>query len=176
MSFEADEELLEDFLIEAGEILELLSEQLVELENNPEDQPLLNAIFRGFHTIKGGAGFLNLTTLVEVSHITENVFDLLRNNERSITAELMDAILQSLDTVNDMFTVIKAGDKPAKADQELLDLLERYSVPESEDEAIDDVKNERTEEIPKHLKNATYKGEKDLGHGEELIIAQDFTK
>ena len=57
MSFEQDEEILQDFLIEAGEILEALSEQLVELENNPDDADLLNAIFRGFHTVKGGAGF-----------------------------------------------------------------------------------------------------------------------
>ncbi|HEA17651.1 MAG TPA: hypothetical protein ENH88_14660, partial [Pseudoalteromonas prydzensis] len=56
--FEVDEDILQDFLVEAGEILELLSEQLVELENNPEDTELLNAIFRGFHTVKGGAGFL----------------------------------------------------------------------------------------------------------------------
>ncbi|MCP4414849.1 MAG: chemotaxis protein CheA [Gammaproteobacteria bacterium] len=133
MSFEADEELLEDFLIEAGEILEALSEQLVELENNPNDPDLLNAIFRGFHTIKGGAGFLNLTTLVEVSHITENVFDILRNNERTITADLMDVILQSLDTVNDMFAVIKDGEVPEDADKELLDKLTSYSKPESED-------------------------------------------
>ena len=55
--FEVDEDILQDFLVEAGEILELLSEQLVELENNPEDTELLNAIFRGFHTVKGGAGF-----------------------------------------------------------------------------------------------------------------------
>ena len=136
MSFEVDEELLEDFLIEAGEILELLSEQLVELENDPEDQNLLNAIFRGFHTIKGGAGFLNLTTLVEVSHITENIFDLLRNNERTITAELMDVILQSLDSVNDMFAVIKEGNTPEKATPELLAELEKYSKPESGDEQI----------------------------------------
>jgi len=141
MSFEADEELLEDFLIEAGEILELLSEQLVELEKNPEDQPLLNAIFRGFHTIKGGAGFLNLTTLVEVTHLTENVFDLLRNHEREITADLMDAILQSLDTVNHMFNVIKEGEKPEKADEELLAKLELLSIAESDDveeETIED--------------------------------------
>ena len=57
MTFEVDEEILQDFLVEAGEILELLSEQLVELENNPNDTELLNAIFRGFHTVKGGAGF-----------------------------------------------------------------------------------------------------------------------
>lgn len=57
MSFDVDEEILQDFLIEAGEILELLQEQLVALENNPDDADLLNAIFRGFHTVKGGAGF-----------------------------------------------------------------------------------------------------------------------
>lgn len=57
MSFDMDEDILQDFLVEAGEILELLQEQLVELENNPQDAALLNAIFRGFHTVKGGAGF-----------------------------------------------------------------------------------------------------------------------
>ena len=62
MSLDVDQEILEDFLVEAGEILELLSEQLVELEQNPEDSNLLNAIFRGFHTVKGGAGFLQLET------------------------------------------------------------------------------------------------------------------
>ena len=63
MSFGADEEILQDFLVEAGEILELLSEQLVELESRPDDANLLNAIFRGFHTVKGGAGFLQLHEL-----------------------------------------------------------------------------------------------------------------
>ena len=65
MSFDADEEILQDFLVEAGEILEQLSEQLVELESRPDDMALLNAIFRGFHTVKGGAGFLQLNELVE---------------------------------------------------------------------------------------------------------------
>ena len=58
MSFGEDEEILQDFLVEAGEILDLLSEQLVDLEQRPNDRDLLNAIFRGFHTVKGGAGFL----------------------------------------------------------------------------------------------------------------------
>ena len=56
MGFEADDEILQDFMVEAGEILEQLSEQLVELENRPDDKDLLNSIFRGFHTVKGGAG------------------------------------------------------------------------------------------------------------------------
>jgi len=156
MSFEADEELLEDFLIEAGEILEALSEQLVELENNPEDPDLLNAIFRGFHTIKGGAGFLNLTTLVEVSHVTENVFDILRNNERKITADLMDVILQSLDTVNDMFASIKDGETPEDADPDLLKQLNVYSKPESEDATeTEEVVEEIVEEVVEEKSSAS---------------------
>ena len=70
-----DEEILQDFIVEAGEIIELLSEQLVELEKRPTDHELLNAIFRGFHTVKGGAGFLSLSELVKACHGAENVFD-----------------------------------------------------------------------------------------------------
>ena len=69
MALDADEEILQDFLVEAGEILEKLSEQLVDLEQNPDDSDLLNAIFRGFHTVKGGAGFLQLDALVNLSLI-----------------------------------------------------------------------------------------------------------
>ena len=103
MSFDLDEDILQDFLIEAGEILELLSEQLVELERSPEDSDLLNAIFRGFHTVKGGAGFLSLTELVDACHGAENIFDLLRTGKRTVTPELMDVILEALDTINVMF-------------------------------------------------------------------------
>ncbi|AWB67388.1 chemotaxis protein CheA [Saccharobesus litoralis] len=130
MAFDADEDILQDFLVEAGEILELLSEQLVELENNPEDADLLNAIFRGFHTVKGGAGFLALTTLVDACHGAENVFDILRNGQRSVTPELMDVILQALDTINEMFALVKAREEPDPADPELLEALHRLSEPE----------------------------------------------
>ena len=104
MSFSEDEEILQDFLVEAGEILELLSEQLVELEQRPDDKNLLNAIFRGFHTVKGGAGFLQLDNMVECCHVTENLFDILRNGQRVVTPELMDVVLQALDAVNEQFS------------------------------------------------------------------------
>jgi len=68
MTIDTNDEILQDFLVEAGEILDLLGEQLVELEHTPEDTELLNAVFRGFHTIKGGAGFLALNAMVEVCH------------------------------------------------------------------------------------------------------------
>lgn len=133
MSFEADEEILQDFLIEAGEILESLSEQLVELENDPDNADLLNAIFRGFHTVKGGAGFLSLVELVDACHGAENVFDILRNHQRSVTPELMDVILQALDTINDMFAQVQNREDLTPADPALLEELHRLSVPEGEE-------------------------------------------
>jgi len=133
MSFEADEEILQDFLVEAGEILELLSEQLVELENDADNADLLNAIFRGFHTVKGGAGFLALTELVDVCHGAENIFDLLRNGQRSVTSELMDTILSALDTVNDMFALVQVKEPLVAAEASLLAELKRLSVPEGEE-------------------------------------------
>ncbi|UPQ87203.1 chemotaxis protein CheA [Vibrio sinaloensis] len=136
MSYDLDEDILQDFLVEAGEILELLSEQLVELENNPDDRDLLNAIFRGFHTVKGGAGFLALTELVDTCHGAENVFDILRNGQRQVSSGLMDTMLKALDTVNEQFQAVQDREPLPKAEQALLDELHRLSNPESADEAV----------------------------------------
>ena len=129
MSFGADEEILQDFLVEAGEILEQLSEQLVELESRPDDANLLNAIFRGFHTVKGGAGFLQLNELVECCHIAENVFDILRKGERHVDSELMDVILEALDAVNGMFSEVRERAPITAATPELLAALARLAEP-----------------------------------------------
>ena len=136
MSFGADEEILQDFLVEAGEILELLSEQLVELESRPDDADLLNAIFRGFHTVKGGAGFLQLHELVECCHIAENVFDILRKGERGVDAELMDVVLEALDAVNGMFSEVRERCPITAATPELLAALARLAEPASAQVAV----------------------------------------
>ena len=136
MSFDVDEDILQDFLVEAGEILEQLQEQLVDLENNPEDADLLNAIFRGYHTVKGGAGFLSLTELVEICHGAENVFDVMRNGQRTLTPELMDTILQATDVVVEMFENVKAREPLEPADAHLVDILHKLSHPETPDENI----------------------------------------
>ncbi|VVP50192.1 chemotaxis protein CheA [Pseudomonas fluorescens] len=133
MSFGADEEILQDFLVEAGEILEQLSEQLVELESRPDDADLLNAIFRGFHTVKGGAGFLQLNELVECCHIAENVFDILRKGERRVDSELMDVVLEALDAVNGMFTEVRERSPITAATPELLAALARLAEPQAAD-------------------------------------------
>ncbi|SFF96693.1 chemotaxis protein CheA [Neptunomonas qingdaonensis] len=128
MSLDVDHEILEDFLVEAGEILEQLSEQLVDLEKCPEDKDLLNSIFRGFHTVKGGAGFLQLDAMVECCHNAENLFDLLRNGSVKVSPELMDVVLQSLDAVNVMFSNVRAGEEPEPASPALLRSLADFAA------------------------------------------------
>ena len=118
-----DPELLRDFLSEAGELLDDVDARLVELEQRPGDGELLNRIFRGFHTIKGGAGFLEATALVNVCHRTETLFDKLRSNAIALDAELMDDILAATAEVRRMFGEMASGAAPTDAAIELLESL-----------------------------------------------------
>lgn len=122
--FEGMEELLLDFLTEATELLSDVDNKLVELEKRPNDKALLNDIFRGFHTIKGGAGFLNATELVTLCHRTENLFDKLRNAELTLTSEIMDAIMDATGVVRDMFGTISQHQQPTPAEASLLAALD----------------------------------------------------
>ena len=131
MAIDIDDDIVQDFLVESREILEALSEQLVDLEQRPDDRELLNAVFRGFHTIKGGAGFLSLEPLVDVCHHTEDLFNLLRGGEKQVTAELMDTVLRALDVVTAMFGDLDAGRELAPAPADLLEHLETLNVPDS---------------------------------------------
>jgi len=121
--FQGMEDLLQDFLVEAGDLLSGVDNKLVDLEQNPGDHALLNEIFRGFHTIKGGAGFLNATELVTLCHLTENLFDRLRNGELSISGELMDVIMAATAGVRDMFSMLERGVQPDPADPNVLSRL-----------------------------------------------------
>jgi two-component system chemotaxis sensor kinase CheA len=117
------EELLQDFLLEAGDMLSEVDSKLMDLEKYPEDSKLLNEIFRGFHTIKGGAGFLNATELVTLCHLTENLFDKLRNRELTLSAELMDVIFAATAEVRRMFGALQQSLQPSAAPTDLIDGL-----------------------------------------------------
>jgi two-component system chemotaxis sensor kinase CheA len=122
--FQDMEEMLQDFLTEAGELLSDVDNKLVELERRPDDAKLLNDIFRGFHTIKGGAGFLNVSALVALCHLTENLFDELRNRRLVLSAEVMDVILAATGVVREMFDTLAQRQQPAPAAAALLARLE----------------------------------------------------
>jgi len=121
--FAGMEDLLQDFLVEATDLLSGVDNKLVDLEKNPSDHGLLNDIFRGFHTIKGGAGFLNATELVTLCHLTENLFDKLRTGELVLTKEIMDSIMAATGTVRDMFGHLESGMQPPPADAALIAAL-----------------------------------------------------
>ena len=118
------EELLQDFLMESNDLLSDVDNKLVELEKRPDDKALLNDIFRGFHTIKGGAGFLNVAPMVTLCHRTENLFDKLRNGELTLSPEIMDVILAATGTVQDMFGTLGQGLMPGNCDPGLLAALD----------------------------------------------------
>ena len=117
------EDLLQDFLVEAGDLLSGVDNKLVDLEKTPADRGLLNDIFRGFHTIKGGAGFLSASELVTLCHLTENLFDKLRNGELTISSNLMDVIMDATASVRQMFSWLERGQQPTAADPVLIENL-----------------------------------------------------
>ncbi len=114
-------EIAADFLIEAQEILDRLGEQLVTLEQDPSDSGQLNAVFRGFHTLKGGAGFLGIQPMVNLCHAAEETLGLVRAGQATLEPQHFDAAQQSLDWLQQMLDAIGAGEDPPHAPQILID-------------------------------------------------------
>src|SRR5690606_13225420 len=109
-----------DFLVEAGD---QLGEQMVALERAPGDRECLNAVFRGFHTIKGGAGFLDFDPMVAVCHAVEDRLNAARDGSAPLDPEAFDGVQQGIDLLVDMLASISAGAPPQPAPQALLDAL-----------------------------------------------------
>ena len=118
-----DAELRDDFLVEAGELVERLSEQLVELEANPREAELLNAVFRAFHTVKGGAGFLAIEPMVQLCHHAEDLLNVARNGALVLDSARMDALLEALDLLNGMMDALRNGASMAMPPPALLKRL-----------------------------------------------------
>ncbi|WP_457624717.1 chemotaxis protein CheA [Persephonella sp.] len=129
-------EILEEFLIEADEILSSLDQDLIELEANPEDKDLLNKIFRGMHTLKGGAGFLGLTSIVEIAHKIEDIFNQLRNDEIKLTSDMMDLIFEGVDKLKEAIEMLKENDE-IPDEEDIKDFLERLDAVFSGGEVVE---------------------------------------
>lgn len=114
------DDIAADFIIEAQEILDRLGEQLVALEQTPYDTEQLNAVFRGFHTLKGGAGFLAIQPMVELCHAAEETLGMARSGKAILHALQFDAAQQSLDYLQAMLDAVAAGQPPAHAPAALI--------------------------------------------------------
>ncbi|SUX26925.1 hybrid sensor histidine kinase/response regulator [Campylobacter upsaliensis] len=101
------QEILEDFLVEAFELVEQIDHDLVELESNPEDLELLNRIFRVAHTVKGSSSFLNFDVLTKLTHHMEDVLNKARHGELKITPDIMDVVLESIDRMKALLNSIR---------------------------------------------------------------------
>lgn len=114
------DDIAADFILEAQEILDRLGEQLVSLEQSPQDSDQLNAVFRGFHTLKGGAGFLGIQAMVELCHAAEETLGMARSGQAVLQAHHFDAAQQSLDYLQSMLDSVAAGTEPGYAPPELI--------------------------------------------------------
>jgi two-component system, chemotaxis family, sensor kinase CheA len=106
------EDMLKEFVVEALDLATNVEEHLLNLERRPDDSETLNALFRSFHTIKGGAGFMNLPAIVSACHLTENLFDGLRTGKVPVTPTAIEAGLQASGFVADQLTQLANGATP----------------------------------------------------------------
>ncbi len=128
---EEDAPLVLDFITEAGEHIETAESALLELENHPEDGELVNKIFRGFHTIKGMAGFLNLSDIQSLAHSAENLLDLARKNQLVLAGVNSDVAFESIDALKKMLAGLKdtlESGSPVAAFEPLPRLLEKVKA------------------------------------------------
>ncbi len=131
-SLALDPELISDFIVESREHLVNIEAQVLTLEREPFDSEALNAVFRGFHTIKGLAGFLELWEVQKLAHEVETVLDRARNSEWTINPAGIDVILESSDYLRRWLAHMEAGlhheesEAPAR-DEALLARVTRLS-------------------------------------------------
>jgi len=119
-----DPELIGDFIVESREHLTAIELQLLTLDQDPANAEAIHAIFRGFHTIKGMAGFLDLDAVRDLAHEVETVLDLARNGKLAINPPIIDRILESKDYLNvwmsDLEAMLETGRTPAAPDPSIL--------------------------------------------------------
>ncbi len=145
------QEILEDFLVEAFELIEQMDQDLVELENNPEDLELLNSIFRVAHTVKGSSSFLNFDILTELTHHMEDVLNKARRDELKITHSVMDVILESVDMMKALLEGIQASSVDTECGIEIGTICAKLDAV-SKGESLDDISvAEASESVAKEV-------------------------
>ncbi|MFZ5655876.1 MAG: chemotaxis protein CheA [Pseudomonadota bacterium] len=153
-----------DFLVEAREIVDQLGEQMVVLERQPDDRDALNAVFRGFHTVKGGAGFLDFPPMVTLCHAVEDRLDAARNGRAALDPFAFDAAQQALDLLADMLDCVAGARELPPVPQALIDSL--HVDAGSTAPAATQV---RLEDLPENLDELDFDALLDAFHGKGAL-------
>ncbi len=120
------DDLLQEFIAEATENLAVIDQELVRLEQQPNDKEILGNIFRLVHTVKGTCGFLGLSRLEKVAHSGENVLGKFRDGELEVTPDAVTIILECIDRIRDILTSIEeTGSEPEGDDSALINSLDK---------------------------------------------------
>ncbi|EAI2137018.1 hybrid sensor histidine kinase/response regulator [Campylobacter upsaliensis] len=142
------QEILEDFLVEAFELVEQIDHDLVELESNPEDLELLNRIFRVAHTVKGSSSFLNFDVLTKLTHHMEDVLNKARHGELKITPDIMDVVLESIDRMKTLLNSIRDNGNDSAIGMDIGPICARLTaISEGDVSAVASVSEEPKEEV-----------------------------
>ncbi|TWO22216.1 hybrid sensor histidine kinase/response regulator [Campylobacter hyointestinalis] len=146
------QEILEDFLVEAFELIEQIDHDLVELEANPEDLELLNRIFRVAHTVKGSSSFLNFDILTKLTHHMEDVLNKARHGDLKITPDIMDVVLESVDMMKALLKSIRDNGSDASAGIDISDICTRLTaISEGEDLPTEQAKQSEQEQVSEEV-------------------------
>ncbi len=126
-SLAGDPELMSDFVVESREHLGLIEAETLTLEKDPGNSDALHAVFRGFHTIKGLAGFLELADIQKHAHEVETLLDRVRNAELTLSPAAIDLILESADYLKRWVACVddQLRNRPATVPAEDAGLIER---------------------------------------------------
>ena len=142
------QEILEDFLVEAFELIEQLDQNLVELESNPDDLELLNSIFRVAHTIKGSSSFLNFDVLTGLTHHMEDVLNKARHGDLKLTPEVMDVVLESIDLMKSLLHAIRDNGNDTSVGIDITDICRRLDIISNGESTTHAVAAEEIDESP----------------------------
>ncbi|MEV9640216.1 chemotaxis protein CheA [Mammaliicoccus sciuri] len=121
---------LDMFIEESKEHLQACNEQLLALENNPDDLGIVNEIFRAAHTLKGMSATMGYEDIADLTHKMENVLDAIRNSKISVTTEILDVVFEAADDLELMVLDIEAGGNGKKDVSVLVDTLNRIEAGE----------------------------------------------
>ncbi len=146
------QEILEDFLVEAFELIEQLDQDLVELDTRPEDLELLNSIFRVAHTIKGSSSFLSFDVLTKLTHHMEDVLNKARKGELKLNEDIMDVVLESIDMMKELLYCIRDNGNDTAIGMDLDDIINRLEAVSEGKDILEDVAKEEVEEEPEEVK------------------------